>query len=247
MHRRVYRNPPIQEAVCTFRFEPGSGHGSDLHDQFHRRIAHRFVHRVSEKQLEARVTVGAGGPTQEVQIVDATLFTDDERNLQVRVGPNVLAIHHRKPYRGWERFWPAIQLAYTAYCEVSKPKAINRISLRYVNMIKLPEPEPALDRYFSFYPHCGAVLPTFPGAFTVVAESALPGSSDVLRVHMGGMGHEDQRLRVILDLEIFLARQPSFPLTDAQNWLFDAHDRVGTAFEACIKNPLREKFGPREG
>jgi len=242
----VYQNPPIEEAVCTFRFEPGSARDSDRTDALYALLRNRFVHRDFARHTELRVTIGHSGPTQEIHILDEALFTDESRTVQIRVGPNLLTVQHREPYGGWERFWSAIQMAYNAFREVEQPKAINGISLRYVNTIELPDPVPRLDHYFAFHPHFGEALPVFPEAFMVAAQTAIPDSQDMLRIHLGNAGSAQERWRVILDLEVFLARPPSLPLDGVDTWLHRAHRRVGEAFEACIKDPLRDLFGLRE-
>lgn len=246
MQRRLYRNPPIEEAVCTFRFEPGAAPVTDLDDHLHQLIRTEFARREEAKQLEARLTVGRDGPTHDVRILDETVFSNEGRTMYVHVGPNVLSIRYRKPYEGWERFWLAIWLAYQSYREVAAPKMINGISLRYVNRLEIAPAEAGLSHYFNFYPHWHETLPAAPDAFMMAVQFQVPDSPDVLRIHMGSVGRRNGHLQVVLDLEVFFARSPSLALDDAEDWLQRAHSQVVAAFEGCIREPLRERFDSGE-
>jgi uncharacterized protein (TIGR04255 family) len=57
-------------------------------------------------------------------------------NYSARLGPNVVALHFKAPYPGWnELFFPTVQMAVKAVCHTIKTATVKRLGLRYVNTL----------------------------------------------------------------------------------------------------------------
>ena len=66
-------------------------------------------------------------------------FLQEDEGAMVQVGPNLVAVNHLKPYSNWETFKQMIARSLEAYKKVADPQAINRIGLRYINRIEIPD------------------------------------------------------------------------------------------------------------
>ena len=56
IERRRYRNPPIDEALCQFRFEPDSGWDSTLADRLHAELQVDYLTSPRELRVVERRT-----------------------------------------------------------------------------------------------------------------------------------------------------------------------------------------------
>ena len=168
---RKYKNPPVIEAVCEFRFEPGSPWDlavpglvyEQVRDTFPKRRAIRDV-QFGLKQLDA-------GLEQEVKTTERVRFLREDEKAFMQVGPDQVAIHHLKPYPSWLKFRPLIDKGFSAYRKAVSPKGIQRIGLRYINRIEISGKEVDLEDNFEFYPFVGSKLQQDFGPFIVGIET----------------------------------------------------------------------------
>jgi uncharacterized protein (TIGR04255 family) len=77
----------------------------------------------------------------------------------VGIGEDQLTVHMLRPYSKWEDFRPRIVQAIEAYRDTVNPEGVNRIGLRYINRIAVPEENPELGDYFTIPPKFPAVEP----------------------------------------------------------------------------------------
>ena len=145
--RRQYKNPPIKEAVCEFRFPsenpwdmavPGLIY-AERKDEFPRRL-HNIVQTAG-----IRITNVPGSPPQissEVneriqqdisQLQGLRFWREQSEDGLIMVAPNKLAVSQYPPYPSWNGFFPVIKQAFNAYITVAEPMGIERIGLRYIN------------------------------------------------------------------------------------------------------------------
>ena len=139
--RRIYRNPPIVEAVCEFRFVtdldewdltfPGKLH-SELREAYPGKPRSQEIFHTEFPGQRREGSSLASRTEIRVQ------FTTEDGQKLVSFGPDVLSVNGLAPYEGWEEFEPRIQEAFEVYVGVVKPSAIRRIGVRYINKIGIP-------------------------------------------------------------------------------------------------------------
>src|SRR5712692_6393770 len=136
---RVYKFPPIREAVCEFRFEPSQPWDSTVLGLVYEKIKEEFPKKRQPSSLQVSVRTEAGeaenirGPSNRMQFL-----REDERAL-VQVAPDFLSVSHFKPYSKWELFKGIIEKALIAYRQLNETKGVRRLGLRYINQINIPE------------------------------------------------------------------------------------------------------------
>lgn len=238
--RRQYANPPLIEAVCEFRFEPGDSWDLAIPGLLYKALSSQFPKRRQVRLLESTIAAKPEGIWQTVSQEERLQCLREDETALVQVGPHLLSVNHLKPYPQWKGFVPLIREALHAYRGVANPKGLQRIGLRYINRIEIPEPNVPLERYFDFYPFVGSRLPQ--GFFQCVVRIHVPfyGGRDVLRL---ALSDEPGKPTFILDLDYFLGQPGKVAFEDVFQWLDAAHDRVEEAFEGCVKDSLRERFG----
>src|SRR5262245_19038399 len=121
---KVYKFPPITEAVCEFRFEPSQTWDSTFFGLIYDQIKSDFP---KKKQDEIGMKVQVGQQPVEVlqQVVSAPprmkFLSDDERSL-VQLVSDIMSISKLRPYDKWEKFRELILRALAAYQEENNPK-----------------------------------------------------------------------------------------------------------------------------
>lgn len=240
---KKYKNPPIIEAVCEFRFERGSPWDLAVPGLVYEKIRHTFPKRKPIRDVQLGVRQLDAGLEQEVKTTERIRFLRDDEKAFIQVGPDQVAIHQLKPYPSWQEFQPLIMEGFNAYREAASPKGIQRIGLRYINRIEIPGEKVKLEDHFEFYPFVGAKLPQVHGSFIVGIEVPHKDSRDMLRVKLVSISSSAPNIVAILhDLDYFLAKPGDVAVDGISEWISIAHDKVEDVFEACIKDPLREIF-----
>lgn len=239
---RKYCKPPIVEAVCEFRFEPGNWNNT-MPGLIWAQVKIPFPKRRDVVRFEVQSVPGPGGFEHRVIQEPLIQYLQEDEKLFMQVGSKVLTVNRLAPYTGWQEFKPLIQQAFQAYsCEAS-PKAITRIGLRYINRIELPGDKVDLEDILEFRPHVGNALPKDHASFTVGAEFLFEGKRDVLRLQVAGTKPErESRLALILDLDYFCLLPEGTISADIAEWLEVAHGHIEDAFEGSITDNLRRTF-----
>lgn len=130
-----------------------------------------------------------------------------------------------------------------AYLEVTNPKGVQRIGLRYINRIEIPSRRIELEDFFEFRPFVGPNLPQELGPFIVGIQAPYESSRDGLRLQITNAAIETpDRVAVMLDVDYFLAQPGQVSLNHLFEWLEIAHNHVEEVFEACITDRLRQMF-----
>jgi len=238
-----YANPPIVEAVCEFRFEPGDWDNA-MPGLIWEKVKEPFSKRRDVHRLDVRLVPGPNGAEQRVTQEPLLRYLRDDEKVFMQVGPSLLSVHHLGPYSSWEEFKPLIEQGFRAYCGEAMPKGIQRIGLRYINRVEFPGDRIELEEYFEFRPFVGSTLPEDHKSFILGAEFPYEGERDVLRLQVAStVPQREQQVALILDLDYFTAKPNSVPAEEVGDRLEQAHDRIEEVFEGCIKAPLRSMFG----
>ncbi len=239
---RKYRKPPIVEAVCEFRFEPGNWDNA-MPGLIWEQVKIPFPKRRDAVRFEVQSVPGPGSFEQRVIQESLIQYLQEDEKLFMQVGSNVLTVNRLAPYANWQEFKPLIQQAFQAYSRQASPKAITRIGLRYINRIELPGDKVDLKALLEFRPHVGDALPKDHTSFTVGAEFLFEGNRDVLRLQVATAKPErESRLALILDLDYFSLLPDRTISDDIAQWLEVAHGHIEDAFEASITDTLRQSF-----
>src|SRR5690349_3311454 len=107
--RRVYRNPPIEEALVEFRFQSNGDWDPTIPGKLHDRVKDSYPGRPrQQKRVQAALSSAEGQPTtvavhegfERVQLVDAS------GRCLMTVGPHVMSVNSLRPYEGWDRLGP---------------------------------------------------------------------------------------------------------------------------------------------
>jgi uncharacterized protein (TIGR04255 family) len=248
-----YKNAPIREVVCEFRFQEGSSWDLSIPGLIYGKMSDEFPRKLTPPTPEISTTVvGApeGRAQQALQQLSVGLIHDslrfwraEDESGVISVATNRISVSHYKPYPSWEAFLPIILRAFNAYTDATLPKGLQRVGLRYINEIHFDVSDINLEDYFDFYPFQGPGLPQDIFGFNCVIESHFSDDRDGLRLRIANRTPSlPETVTILLDLDYFLLNPLSIELEDVSEWLNVAHKRIEDTFEGCLKDSLRAKF-----
>lgn len=242
-----YRNPPIVEAVCEFRFSSDTPWDHDLPDRFYDAVRDHFPIRESRKGQSLEIkTKPAGIEGHRLETVDIPVFLGKDRKMLIQFGQRGLSIHCLRPYPSWEVFGPTIRQTYEAISSLTDIRGFDRIGLLYVDKIEIPGEEIMLEDYFTFYPHLGEGLPQEVENFMVGCDFTYK-DRDICRLKLTqAMPERPDTLAYLLTTDYFLARKDTVKPDDAYAWVEEAHTEVKALFKGCITKKLEAIFDQEE-
>ena len=249
---QMYRNPPIEEAICEFQFKPSQDWNLTVPGKFHMNLATEYpgkpqTRRVVNISLRAHSdqapNLGYDEGSARVQMP-----TEDKKRM-VSIGRDVLSIHMLRPYHdttrgseiGWLEFRSRIKNALEAYWKVVHPKGVSKVGMRYINKIVVPEKTARIESYIKCVVPVVTGLPDYPSNF--VSRAEYPFDDGVrLVVSQGTTGSPTDNVGFLLDLDVVWEAPEPVSLPDALEKAEMLRDRERQAFETVITDLAREAF-----
>jgi len=155
--------PPIREALVDIRFNFGNQKldyrvFEKLHDQIKSDFPKKQVLKWGQFSLNMRVEnrqpvieTSSGENGYRFDSADGT------RIVQFRT--DGFTYSKLKPYIGWDDFSAEAKKLFELYVGATAPISVNRIALRYINLIEIPEKSFELEKYFTISPIIPKGLP----------------------------------------------------------------------------------------
>ena len=251
--RRRYKNPPIEEALCEFRFQQSQDWDPTIPGKLHSKLGEEYGGRPREqKVVEAGLEIQENQPSKlsfGERLSRVHLVTQDGKRM-VGVGPDVLSVHMLRPYQdpghpnqsGWNEFQPRLKRTLDAYWEVVRPKGIRRIGIRYINKIVIPQKAVEVASYLKCALPEVSGLPDRLNNFMSRVEYAYPDGVRLV-LSQGSIGAPSDHVEFLLDLDVIW--EGATPLARDDEALEKASDlrtRERAAFETVITDKTRELF-----
>ena len=252
-HRHRYRNSPVEEALCEFRFEPRLDWNLTIPGRLQAVLGNAYPGKPRE-QKAIEVDLGAGdGPSFSLKhrqgLAKVQLVTTDGRRL-VGIGRDSLSVHMLRPYRqhgeetqgGWDEFKPRISEALDAYWKVADPMGVKRVGVRYINRLVIPSGSVELEDYLTCGLPQSAALPETVSNFVSRVEYAFPHPVRLI-LTLGTVPASRAGVQEFL-LDLDLIREDAEPLDQWQalSAVEELRTREREVFESVITDEARRLF-----
>jgi uncharacterized protein (TIGR04255 family) len=238
-----YKNPPIVEAICEFRFSKETKWDPTISGSVYEKVKDKFPNKESRLEQQMILKAEETGFNQNMVSSQRALMLSQDRSSLIQVGQHLLSINHLKPYAGWEHFRPKIKMAYDTLGGITEINGIDRMALVYIDRIEIPGKRIELEEYFKFYPQLGPELPHDHMNFMVGVEFPYHDNRDFCKIQLtAAMATKKDHLALLLTTEYYLARQKAIPPENALDWMEEAHTTVQRLFKGCITEKLEDVF-----
>lgn len=250
--RQIYKNPPIEEALCEFRFLPSQDWDLTIPGKVHLKLGTEYSGKPQEQKVVNFALNAQEGQPPNISygegLAKVQLLTENARRI-VAIGSDVLSVHMLRPYQitdhgglsGWDEFKPRIKQALDAYWEVAQPQGVVRVGIRYINRIVIPEAEVRVEDYLLCALPVVAGLPNIQTNFMSRVEYQYD-DGVCLVLSQGAIEAPPGHVGFLLDLDVtwdfpeYVNLDKSLAIAD------NLRERERTAFEAIITNKARELF-----
>jgi uncharacterized protein (TIGR04255 family) len=240
-----YNNPPIIEAVCEFRFGTDTKWDMTIPGIMYGEIQKEFPHVEQRTLQDINLPEDTSGKGTRINTITLARFLSEDKKRLIQVGPRILSINQLKPYGTWPEFKSLIEYALNTLSQKVVLNSVQRIGLRYVNRIEIPEKTVNIEDYFKFRPFLGERLHGYPyTSFMVGCIFPLYGDRDTCKVELtNGVPETSDASAFMLDIDYSLIKPQDIAANQSLEWVESAHGKVEDFFEGCISDSLRDLFG----
>ena len=207
----------------------------------------RFPRRLPPQSPIVTASTGIdqlGGMALQLQLSrfePVSFWRENDESGFISVGPYYFSAHHFAPYPGWKQFKEVAIYGESTYSTIAEPSAVERVGLRYINEINLPQKNLLLNEYFDFYPFFGQDIAEDIWSFDCAIQVPFEDGKDSLLARISSLpSNEEGGARIKLDFD-YSSEKPG-ELLDAADWLDKAYEHISRTFESCIKEPVRALF-----
>ena len=243
---RQYQSSPIEEAACELRLGQGVSWDLAVPGLMFPGLQSQFPIREQRLVQEMVAKTSSDGVQQSFKTSERAVFMSQDRRTLVQIGPRVVAVNQLKPYTGWAALKANIELVLSILQSVIHVDQFERIGLRYINRIEIPDIDnrKLLDTYFEFRPRFGAAFPNSLDNYIVGCDLSYREGNDHCRVQLSsGVSAESNAASAVLDID-YATRQPGKMSNEfVFQWVDQAHANVENVFEGSIAPALRTLFG----
>jgi uncharacterized protein (TIGR04255 family) len=240
--RRIYKNPPIHEAVCEFQFSDPENWTLAHSGLFLERVKKRYSGKPSEQRVFRIAMPPSRNAVQSFAEITKVQLRSERGNELVAVGPGILSIHSLKPYSGWEKFRDQIAEAFKEYRAIGSPGGIRRTGIRYINHILIPRERGTPEDFLTTPPQGIPGLDYAIDAFALRQEHSADNLTKAI-IQIASIDSPPDTFGVALDIDVSRSWQgEGAKLQDAENHVDELRDQERQMFEALITEKARELF-----
>ena len=136
--RIIYKNNPLDNVICQFRFPPILKIDKESPAEFQDLIRDQFPYYLEKEERVTQITVvnpqiplppihdkGSKGKNYE--------FLDEDKRSKINITRNFIAFS-TPDYTKWEDFFALFEMAFKRFTDIYKPTFITRVGLRYTDV-----------------------------------------------------------------------------------------------------------------
>lgn len=246
---KTYKNPPLIEAVCEFRFGVKTPLPQKQIDAFYAEIKKLFplskkgkIHSL-EFKVEPNKVTGKDNKSYKEGFYEFDQYFSDDEKYSVQLDNGRVSIHRIKPYVSWTEFFPLIKSVYSAYIKNFSPEKLLRIGVRYVNEIAVPTDGFAFGDYFNIKASLPSLAENSQKSLFIGSVFEQEEGRDAIKVQLvEKQSLEKTPNRVfVLDFDYFLVNLVvEFDRID--EWIKKAHTNLESVFEGVVSDKTKALF-----
>jgi uncharacterized protein (TIGR04255 family) len=241
-----YKNPPLIEVVCEFRFQESRPWDLVFSGLIFDKVRSKFP--ISSQRNDFEFLLNNQESQQTVVQRAISIFSREDERALIQISPNLLSVNHLKPYPTWPIFKEMIKEVFHTYVNIVNPMGITRIGLRYINRIEIPYGEDQslkIEDYLTVYPKTPIEIPDTFTSWGQRVEVPFKSPEGLLILQTANVRENNvpNSAVFLVDLDFVTFPDSNISLKNALDWIQKAHDEViEKTFENCITEKTRLYF-----
>lgn len=138
--QKVYRNPPIAMVAVEVRHSGTDPVTEAGYEVIRQRLRERWPIQLPTQEIA--IDFGKSGPSPVV--IEYRRFTSRDRRTAIAIRPGSTTVE-TVDYKGWDDLRITLKAALDVRAEVSQPSGYERVGLRYIDEVRVPDGESATD------------------------------------------------------------------------------------------------------
>jgi len=240
---RVYKRPPLIEALCEFHFDPNSPWDVTIFGDYYHHVRDEFPEKRQLPQMEMALEKREGGVISEVRDRGVRMqFLRPDRSALVQLAPHLLVVNQLRPYASWEMFKMLIQARLNDYQSVTDAMPLGQVVLRYINLFECSAEAFSVGAVFNASEFLPDRLMQSGAPFFIRLEMPQAVSRH-LALTMGTMeSSKPDQIAVLLDIALWVTDKSALENDRLSGTLDNAHDCIEEVFESCLTDTWRARF-----
>ncbi len=239
--RKHYSRSPIAEAVINLRVELPDGVALTTLTGVHQPIEADYPKLQDILVFQGQMTASPSVATtaSQTQIGYGCLSGDEKQAFQARL--DGFTFSRLAPYDCWETFRDEAMRLWHIYRELTQPKAITRVAIRYINRVDVPLPLGDLKEYLRTVPEVSPDLSQGLSGYFMQLQIPQEDIKGMLVLNEAIVPPtQPDSVSILLDIDLY--QEIDIPHDEAGLWaaIEKLHDRTDLVFEACITDRTRE-------
>ena len=155
MKKKPYPRSTISEALCEIHFLSNEKYNQKKIDELKNILKDSYPDVNEEPIKYYHAVIEENRLSVKEETTQRTIFKHRERNHLLQIFPNMLTINEIGQYPNWDVFIDDIQLGYKSIKKVFSISRVDRVGLRYINLIPRKNREEALFNWLNtnkYYP-----------------------------------------------------------------------------------------------
>ncbi|MCY1204298.1 hypothetical protein D9M68_356940 [compost metagenome] len=246
-----YARPPITEAVIDIQVDYPSPPDIALYERFTKTVQASLPVSAPLHLFEMGIENNAAG-SGALQVKSGGAPVTIGMRAASPASDRVAQIHQRgftfsmqAPYAGWDAFSAEAQAVWTTFLELVGPQRVNRVGVRYINRIVIPQQRIEFEDYFRLYPAIPKDVPQdVTGCFMqlVMPQADLGPGANAIVNFAGEPNAVPGAISFLLDIDVYCNAMLEARTDLIWEHLDKLRVRKNQLFEASITDRTRELF-----
>jgi len=233
----------VVEALCEIFFI-GSRWDTTIPGIFYSEVQSEFPIKTELEQLGLEVQLAEKQVgTRMVHGDPRVRFSRRDGSRMVQLGRDLLVVNQLHPYPRYDDWRPAVIDMQAKYRKLVMPLAIQRLGVRYINRVTVPDQTVQMEHYFNLYPQVPQELGAAHGDFLMRLQ--IPprhAEHQLVATFATAPSSPEEGLGYLLDLYDIAPMDERYSFDELEHRMDEAHANIELAFESSITDALRELF-----
>jgi len=242
--RKEYESSPIIEALVEVHFSQTTTDFT-VWANFNNRLkkSYPIVEELFIPKTELRITQDRKSGEGRISPEKLLRFYKKDKTQLVQANKDFVSVNKLKPYSGYEKFIADAERVLKNYIDLTSPKLINRIGMRYINQIIIPETSVELSAYFRFMPQIpDEVTQGINNVLLQIQFTPRNSQHQIMTSLRSDIPSVEGQTVFFLDIYDILPINNEADLSIILKSLNEAHENIERVFEGFITDKARKLF-----